>query len=122
MFASSSATIASTAKSAAVLESGELAEFFKSSIDFGTLQSAEALHAETLTTKASHDRAVDDSAAEIPAADMVGLQIEALLRQVADKAAGEAIARSGGIKDVFEKIAWHDEEGILTEQHGAVFT
>ena len=51
---------------------------------------------------------------------MVVLQIEALLRQIADEAAGEAIARAGGIEDIFQQIAGHHEVGVAAEQHGAV--
>ena len=48
------------------------------------------------------------------------LQIEALLGQVADEAAGEAIARAGGIEDFLQQIARNDEMPVAMEQDGAV--
>src|SRR5689334_17282769 len=108
---------ASSAMRAATLKRGELAEFFEARIDLRSLERAEALHAETLTAETPHDGAVNHGTAQLAAADMVGLQIEALLREVADEAAREAIARAGRIEHSFQQVAGHDEEGIVAKQH-----
>src|SRR5208282_1089802 len=98
----------------------EFDEFVKAGVDLLTVQRAEAFHAETLAAEAAHDGAVDDRAAQLATADMVALQVEPLLRQIADKSAGKAISRAGGIEDGFEQIARHHEKRIVAEQHGAV--
>src|SRR5579863_2230447 len=102
-------------------ECREFAELFEAGIDLRGFQRAESLHAEAFAAEASHDGAVDDGAAKFTPADVIGLQIEALLRQVADEAAREAIAGAGGIEDVFKQVAGHDEQGVVPEQHGAKF-
>src|SRR5215831_17781214 len=98
----------------------ELAEFLETRVDFGTLQGAEALHAESLAAEAPHDGAVDYRAAQLAAADVIGFQIEALLSQIADKSPRKAVSGAGGIENVFQKIARHDEHRVIAEQHGAV--
>ena len=48
----------------ATLERSEFAELFKTGIDFGAREGAEALHAEPFAAKASHDGAVNHRAAQ----------------------------------------------------------
>src|SRR4030088_1568287 len=105
----SRATIAMAPATFRGLERSELAELFKSGIDFFTRERAKALHAEAFAAKTSHDRPIDHRAAEHAAADVVALQAKAVLGQIADESAGETIARAGGIENVLEQVAGHDE-------------
>src|SRR6185369_16730712 len=89
------------------LERSELAELFKSGIDFFTRERAEALHAEAFAAEASHNGPVNHGAAEHPAADMVAIQAEAVLGQVADESACKTIARAGRIENIFEQVSGH---------------
>ena len=50
-----------------------------------------------------------------------GLEIDALFGQIADEAAGETVARAGGIENLFEQIAGNHEVRVAMEQNGAVF-
>src|SRR5580765_7541770 len=102
------------------LERSELVELFKSGIDFFTRERAEALHAEAFAAEASHDGPVNHRPAEHAAADVIAFQTEAVFGQVANESARETIARAGGIENVFEQVAGHDEIGVAAEQHGAV--
>src|SRR5579871_6610246 len=102
-------------------ECREFAELFEAGIDLRGFQRAESLHAETFAAEASHDGPVDHGAAQLASADVIAFQIETLLRQIADKAAGKAISRTGLIEDVFEQIAGHHEHRIVPEQHRAIF-
>ena len=54
-------------------------------------------------------RAIDDRAAEFLGVDLAVVEVEALLGQIADEAAGEAIARAGRIENLFEQIAGNHE-------------
>ncbi len=48
-------------------------------------------------------------------------EIETALGQVADETAGEAIARAGRIKDIFQQITRDHEKRIAPEEHRAIF-
>src|SRR6185295_12552598 len=91
------------------LERSELAELFKSGIDFFTRERAEALHAEAFAAEASHDGPVNHRAAQHAAADVVAFQAEAVFGQIANESPRETITRPGGIENIFEQIAGHDE-------------
>src|SRR6266404_3016928 len=110
-----------TPMSARALKRRERAEFFKTGINLGAGESAEALHAKLLAAEAPHHRTVDDSAAQIAAADVAGFEIEALLGQVSDESSGEAVAGAGRVEHVFEQVTGHDEIRVVAEQHRAVF-
>src|SRR5260370_9325492 len=102
------------------LERRELAEFFKTGIDLGARQSAEALHAKLLAAETPHDGTVDHGSAQIAAADMAGFEIEPLLRQIADEASRETVPRARGVAHIFQQAPAHDEIRITAEQHRAV--
>src|SRR5580692_7341543 len=88
----------------------ESAEFFEAGIDFGSREGAESLHAKAFAAEAPHHGAVDDRAAQFSAADVVLLQVETLLRQVADEASREAVPRAGGIEHILQQITRNHEE------------
>src|SRR5207244_5188776 len=88
---SRSVTPARTARS----ERREGAELFESRIDLRPLERAEPLHAKLLAAKTPHYRTVDHGPAQITAADVFVVQIEALLREIADEASRETIAGAG---------------------------
>src|SRR5207244_3047209 len=92
----------------ATLERRKFAEFFETPVDLGASQRAEALHTKLLAAKATHDRSVDHGPAQVAPRDVIGFQIEALLRQVPDEPAGETIACAGGIEDVLEQVTRHN--------------
>src|ERR1035437_464054 len=95
---------------ATALKIRESAEFFEAVIDFGSREGAESLHAKAFAAEAPHHGAIDDGAAQLAAADVIALQIEAFFGQVTKEASGEAIARAGGIENIFEKVAGDDEK------------
>src|SRR5271165_1967331 len=95
---------------------GEGAKLAEALVDFGAIQRTETFDAELFATEAPHDRAVDDGAAQLAGIDVTVLQIETFFGQVADKAAGEAVARARGIEDFFEQVARDDEVGSAMEQ------
>src|SRR5260370_10543084 len=109
-----------TPASAAALERRELAELFKTGIDLCARERAEAFHAKSFAAEAAHDGPVNHGPAEHAAADMIALQAEAMLGQVADEAARETVAGAGGIEDVFEQVSGHYKERVAPEQHGAI--
>src|SRR5258706_5535383 len=118
--AASKASIAVAPAISRGLERSELAELFKSGIDFFTRERAEALHAEAFAAEASHDGPVNHRPAEHAAADLVAFQAEAVFGQVADESARETIAGAGGIENIFEQITGHDEIGVAAEQHRSI--
>ncbi len=103
-------------------ERSEFAEFFEAGVDFFASQGAEAVHAEFFAAETSHDGAVDDSSAEVAAAEVAGFEVEALGREIAEESARETVACACGVENVFEKVARHDEEGIAAEEHRSVFS
>src|SRR5579863_4185005 len=115
MAASSTAMIGIAAAISRGLERSELAELFKSGIDFFTRERAEALHPEAFAAEASHYGPVNHRAAEHAAADLVAFEAEAVFGQVADESASEAIARAGRIENIFEQVPGHDEIGVPAE-------
>src|SRR5579859_3423066 len=121
MAASSTTSIGMAPAISRGLERSELAELFKSGIDFFTRERAEALHAEAFAAEASHHGPVNHRAAQHAAADVVAIQAEAVFGQIADESAGETIARASGIENVLQQIPRNDEIRIAAEQHGAVF-
>src|SRR6266849_9004450 len=96
-----------TPASSATLERRELAELFKAGINLFARERAEALHAKAFAAEAAHDGSVNHRPAEHATADMIALQAEAVLGQVADEPAREAVAGAGGIEDIFEQVAGH---------------
>src|SRR5438270_11157234 len=97
------------------LERGTVLELLIAAIDLFTGQGAEAIHPELFATEASHDGAVDDGAAQVGKIDIAIAGRNALSREVADEAAREAIARSGGVEHILEQIAGHHEALVLAE-------
>ena len=66
-------------------------------VDFGARELLQALGAEALAGKGAHHAAVKHGAAE-------GVRRELGLRgEIAEEAAGKAVARAGGIDDFFER-------------------
>src|SRR5271168_1420502 len=93
---------------ATALKIRESSKFFEAGIDFSSCEGAESLHAKAFAAEAPHHGAIDDGAAQFAAADVVAFEVETFFGQVADKASGEAVARAGGVKDVFQKVAGND--------------
>src|SRR5579863_4211563 len=98
------------------LKRRELAELFESSIDLRACERAETLHAKAFAAEAPQHGAVNDGAAQHAAVDVIPFQAEPVLGQIADEAAGKAVAGAGRIEDVLQQIPGHDEVGIVPEQ------
>ena len=96
-------------------------ELLIAGLDFFAGQGAEAVHAELLAAEAAHHGTVDHGAAQFGKIEIAVGGRDAAPGQVADEAAGEAIARAGGVEDVFQQIARHHEVVVAAEQDGAVF-
>src|SRR5665213_2287380 len=109
----------SSSTTPARLERREGAELFKAGIDFFTRERAEAFHAKAFAAEASHDGPVNHGSAQHAPADLIAFEAEAVLGQIADKAARETIARAGRIENIIEQIRDSDEIGIAPEEHGA---
>src|SRR5689334_14136385 len=88
-------------------------------LDFFACEGAEAVHAEALATEAAHDAAVNDGVAQLDEIDLPLLWRDAAAGQVTDEAAGETIARSGGVEDLAEQVARRHEVPATLEEDGA---
>ena len=75
----------------------ELAEDVEARIDFGARELLQALRAEALAGKGAHDAAVEHGVAPGGGREL-GLRGE-----IAEEAAGKAVARAGGIDDLLER-------------------
>src|ERR1017187_1942217 len=113
---------ASAANTRSALKRGVVFELLIAGLDFFTGQGAEAVHPELLAAEAAHDGTVDYGAAQIGKIDLAVGRADAVAGQIADETAGEAIARPGGVEDVFQQIARDHEMLALAEQNRAILT
>ena len=100
---------------------GAAPELLVTRLDFVAGQGAEAVHSELLAAEAAHNRTVDHGAAQFGEIDIAVGGRDAAAGEIADEAAGEAIARAGGVEDIFQQIARRHEVAAAAEQDGAVF-
>src|SRR5580658_512669 len=96
-------------------------ELLKPCVDFRACETAETIHAEHLAAEAAHHGAVDHRPPQLGNIDAAAIRLDALSGQVADEAAGEAIARAGGVENFLQQIPRRHEVAAAVEQHGAVF-
>ena len=89
-------------------------------IDLGARERAEAVHAELFAAEAAHDGAVDHGTAQFGEVHRAGFGIDTAPGQVADEAAGEAVARAGGIEDILQQVTRGHEVAAVTEEDGTV--
>src|SRR5215472_16854075 len=103
-------------------ERREVTEFLEAGIDFTARQSAEPVDAEFLAAEAAHHRAVNHRTADFVVIGPGIFQINPLSRKVTHESAGETIARSGGIENVFEQVAGNHEVPVAPPEDRAVFS
>src|ERR1035438_8542558 len=111
---------ASAANTRSALKRGVVFELLIAGLDFFTGQGAEAVHPELLAAEAAHDGTVDHGAAQFGKIEIAVGGRDAAAGQITDEAAGEAIARAGGVEDILQQIARDHEVLALAEQDGAV--
>src|SRR5260370_32253558 len=102
------------------LKRGAVLELLITGLDFFTGQGAEAVHPELLAAEAAHDGTVDDGAPQFGKLEIAVRGRDTLAGQIAEEAAGEAIARAGGIEDVFQQIARHHEVLVAADKGGGI--
>src|ERR1700690_4320547 len=83
------------------LKAGEFFELVEAGIDLRAGQGPKTVHAKLFAAEAAHHRTVDDGAADLGDGGVV-LDVEAAAGHVSEEAAGEGIARAGGIEHVLE--------------------
>src|SRR5580700_3078420 len=88
---------------------GEVPELLEARVDLFAGESTETIHTKLLAAEAPHDGTVDHSTADLFGADVTRFQIDALFGQIADEAAGEAIARARWIEHFFEQVSGNHE-------------
>src|SRR5215469_11988312 len=84
-------------------------------------QIAETVDAELLAAEASHHAAVDHRAAKLGHIGRAASGFDSLARQIPHEAAGEAIARAGGVEDLVEQVTGRHKVAVAMEQNGPVF-
>src|SRR6185436_4573512 len=77
------------------------------------------VYSKFLAAKTAHYRAVNYRSAQILVGYFSIARVDALSGQVSDEAAGEAIARAGGIEHLLQQVAGDHEMAVLAEQNGA---
>src|SRR5215469_17182782 len=82
---------------------------------FATSETAQALDAQLLDSKASEYGTINHCAAQRIMVDFL------LPRQVAHESAGETVARARRIADFFERICRHRQNRVAMKEHCAVF-
>src|SRR4051794_19744969 len=96
---------------------------FKLSIpafDLLARERAETVDSEFLAAEAAHYRAVDDGAFELVEGEVAIRRGDAASGEVADEAAGEAVAGAGRVENVFEEVAGRHEVTASAEQDRAI--
>src|SRR5215472_15697958 len=83
-------------------EGRELFKFLEARIDLLASEGAEAVYTEALAAEAAHHGTVDYGAAEFVRVDVFRTQVHTGARQRSHKSAREAVARTGGIEDIFQ--------------------
>src|SRR5690242_1350126 len=101
----------------AALKRGARFKFAIARLDFLAGERAEAVHPELLAAEAAHDGAVDDGPLELGEVELAVLRRDAASGEVADEAAGEAIARAGRVEDLFEEVAGGHEMAVAAEEN-----
>src|SRR5690348_15501128 len=96
-----------------MLKVGAVLEFLIAGIHFGARQCAEPVHAEFLAAEAPHHGTVNHSPAQVRVGYLSVSRIDALARQITDKAAREAIPGAGRVEDFLQQIAWDHEMAVL---------
>ena len=84
-------------------------ELLIAGLDVFAGEGTEAVYAELFAAEASHDGAIDDGTPQFREIEFATIRGKAAAGEIADEAAGEAIARTGGVEDVVEKIAGDNE-------------
>src|ERR1035437_3727644 len=110
----------SAASTIRLLKRGVVFELLIAGLDLFTGQRAEPVYPELLAAETAHDGTVNHGAAQFGEFEIAVQRGDAAAGQIADEAAGEAIARAGRVEDVFQQIARDHEVLALAEQDGAV--
>src|SRR5690349_19137126 len=104
-----------------LLKRGAVLEFLIACLDFVASKCAKPVHPEFLTAETSHHRSVDYRTPQLFESDHAIFGNHARARQIADEAAGEAVARASRVEHVFEQIPGHHEVTAAMKHHGAIF-
>src|ERR1035437_5491045 len=110
----------SAANTMRALKRGVVFELLIAGLDLFTGQAAETVHPELFAAEAAHHGAVEHGAAQFGKVESAARGRDAPAGQIADEAAGEAIARARRVEDVFQQIARDHEVLAAAEQDGAV--
>ena len=99
---------------------GKGPELVEACIDLGAGEITKAVDAEPFAAETAQHRSVNDSPAEFLVADVALFEVEAALGEIADEAAGEAVARASRVEDFIQQIPRDDGMSVGTEQDRAV--
>src|SRR5450759_2113034 len=110
----------SAANTMRALKRGVVLELLITGLDLFTGQRAETVHPELFAAETAHHGTVDHGAAQFGKVEIAVGRRDAPAGQIADEAAGEAIARARRVENVFQQIARDHEVLALAEQNRAV--